>query len=118
MFGNNMQRLSTRLLNKFGNNLVYKNVETRGDYDPQTGDNVHTTKQYNIKGTFTGYATSDVVAGVANIDDLRLTIPIQDFLPTKDDEVLLGGKWWNVMQIGKITTQDLDVLYELQMRSK
>ncbi len=117
MFADNMQKTATRLLNKFGNAIEYVKVTT-GGYDVDIGDNVKTTESHMIQGLLMPYASSDLIPGVISIDDVKLSLPVQSFTPSKEDHIIVDGKSWKVMAVVLTTSQDKSILYQIQLRSQ
>ena len=107
---------ATKLIKKFGDTATLREV-TQGVYDPQTGSTADTFVDYVVKAVAEEYASNELVAGIINMDDVRLMID-NKYKPTKDWLVIYDNSTWEIINVSRLSTSDTKVYYELQIRSK
>ena len=117
MFLTKMQKVSKKLIDKFGDDVTLIEY-VRGAYNPDTGeyDTIHT--DYPTKAHISQFDASLVVAGVVNMEDMKLLCyNFADVIPTKDWKVSLQGKLLTVVSVNNVVTaQNGFITFELQCR--
>jgi len=112
-----MQKVSKKLIDKFGDDVTLIEY-VRGAYNPDTGeyDTIHT--DYPTKAHISQFDASLVVAGVVNMEDMRLLCyNFADVIPTKDWKESLQGKMLTIISVMNVETmQNTFLTYILQCR--
>ncbi len=111
------REIADSLTKRFGNTIVLSKV-TQGVYNSVTGETPKTSVNHTVKAVISEYTSSELVAGVIDISDLKAMIYASDFEVDKSWSVSYKGKQFNIMNVLTQTTSDEDIYYELQLRNK
>ena len=117
MFADKMAKVAKKLIDKFGDDGALVNY-SRGAYNPDTGEYDKVRTEYDTKIHISQFDNSLIVAGVVNMDDMRiLCYNFGNVLPDKDWKVLVQGVEINIIAVQNIiTAQNKLITFELQCR--
>jgi len=117
MFADNMAKVAKKLIDKFGDDASLVNY-SRGAYNPDTGESDKIRTEHPTKIHISQFDNSLVVAGVVNMDDMKiLCYNFDNVLPDKDWKVLMQGVEINIIAVQNIiTAQNKLITFELQCR--
>ena len=118
MLLDNLQRMSDRLIGKYGNTITLFEVTTQGAIDFDTGIPANTYHPHPLKAVAMPYHTSELIPNVIDIDDVRFMIYAFDFKLTKEWYIMHQGDEFAIMHFKKITIQDGNIVYQIQGRRK
>jgi len=116
MFSSNLKSTAKRLLKDYGNSIILEEV-IEGVRDSNIGLSNDTTIDHPMKANLSFYATSDEPLDITNINDMLVLIET-DLVPSKKWNVKYNNQIWNIINIRITTAQDMNIVYELQVRSK
>jgi len=117
MFADNMQKVAKRLIDKYGDDALLVEY-ARGAYNVDTGQyDTHRT-EYQTMVHASQFDSSLVVAGVVNMDDIKLLCyNFGNVLPNKDWKVDMQGVELTIIAVNNVvTTQNKFITFELQCR--
>jgi len=115
MFSDNMRALTDKLTKKFGDTVTLQEP-VQGAYNPDTGRNTNTYTDHVIKAVISSYDSTDIIQGVIEMNDLRVFLYAKDFTPQKEWTVEYQGDKYSTVHVSRLSTQDKNVYYELQVR--
>ena len=115
--GSRLKKIPDRVYKRLGNTATVTQVVASSVYDVDTGT-YPTVKTPNVlRCGVSNYLSNEIISGVINITDMKLTVPSKDFDITKQWEVEYRGDVWSIMNIGFLDTDDERIYYELQVRA-
>jgi hypothetical protein len=117
MFLTKMQKVAKKLIDKFGSDVAIIEV-IRDAYNPDTGEMEEFELEHPTKAHISNFDTSLVVAGVVNMEDLKLLCyNFDNILPEKGWYVDVQGKRLTVISVNNVVTaQNGFITFELQCR--
>lgn len=118
-FDARMVSLAQRLTSKFGESLTFTRV-TQGAYDASDGTTATpTTTNYTANAVPQDYTEFERALESVQQDDVRLCVEKSATDPTEPlvgDTVALDSITYKIVNVGKMTTRGVDVMYILQCR--
>jgi len=117
-FSRDMRKTATDLIKQFGDSCVLTKVSKNGEYDPNTGKTIKTTKDFAIFGS----VNSDVNNHFASLQNSNLlaftstSVMIAWFGEEVDSTWLYNGQ--NIITVTPIRTQNDIVAYTLSIGEK
>lgn len=111
-----LRKTATKLLGRFGGDVTISRV-TVGSYNATTGAVSPTTSTTIVKGVLEDVRereVNDLIKG----NDKKLTIAAADlsYEPTVTDQVTIGGRVLQVIQVDKIEQDNTAIVYQLFLR--
>jgi hypothetical protein len=102
-------------IDRYGNDVVL-NILTDGNIDFDTGQSQQTVTSYEMKALVLQYATSELIEGVININDLKCTLQFPTKI-NKGDNVVIAGVKYVVINVFPLIRDNKIVKQSLQLRS-
>ena len=112
----NLYKTAVRLIDKYGSNVDLE-LPTTSRYDTVKGENVGMVTRIKGKAFIESVASSDIVDGIVNIDDVKILMVANNL--NKGDKVIHKLKTYKVIAIiDRIEAQDLPIVFTVIGRSK
>jgi hypothetical protein len=111
-----LRKTASKLMAKFGGEVTFRRV-TAGAYNPTTGTSTPSTATTTIRGVLDDVnerETNDLIKGT----DKKLTIAAADlaFEPVVSDQVTVGGRAMQIVQVNKIEQDNTAIVFEIYLR--
>lgn len=114
-FSTKMKATARKLISSFGDDIdIVKYSE--GVYDPTIGTTPKTEVITPSKASVSFFTSNDLIEGVINMGDATATIET-DLPLDKSYDIDYKGKRYNIENIDTVSTQNLNVIYRVQMRA-
>jgi len=115
---NRMKSLAKRLLDEDGRAIDLVKYTRGGQINPDTGEYPTSREVFPTYGYISNYDTSLIVAGVVNMDDLRILFyNFNGQLPDKDWKVSIHGDELTVISVNNVQMlKETFITFELQCR--
>jgi len=117
-FASNRRKSAKKLIDKYGTDAYLVEVHN-GTYDPISGETPTSEILHPTKVHISRFDNSLVVAGVVNMDDLKVMLYATDKVQIASMEFKLeiGGERLNIISVQDvITAQNQAIIYTLQVR--
>jgi hypothetical protein len=110
-----LRKVAQTVLTKFGTAVTIRRVA--GTYDVATGISTPSNSDTTVKGRLGNY-TDRELSNTVHAGDRKLEIAAADlaFQPSVDDEVLIAGVSYDIVNVKPTLATDLPALYVLQLR--
>lgn len=111
-----LRKTASKLMVKFGGELTIRRITT-GAYDPTTGTATPTASESVVRGVLEN-VTQRELNDLIKSSDKKLTIAAADlaFEPSVADQVTVGGRIMQTVQVNKIEQDNLAIVFELFLR--
>jgi hypothetical protein len=112
-----LRDLATRLSDDFGKAFTIKEL-TGSTYDPGTGTNVPSYTDHAVTGVVRSYREDLIDGSSVQVGDLSVQVPAAQltFTPDTDDDVILDGNTWSVVNVRRTYGGDQVAYFRLQVR--
>ena len=103
------------MVGKVGEAVTYRSVTS--SYNVATGQNTETATDTSVRVRVKGYAPREA-HGDIQAGDRKVFLAAYglSFAPKKGDRLQIGGQWFSVISINRLTLRDSEALYILQVR--
>jgi hypothetical protein len=111
-----MRKAATTVVGKFGTDVTIRRV-TATAYSPSAGTMAPVTVDTTIKGRIEEYRDRQL-SDTIRAGDRKVTIAAADIAlaPTIEDQVVVAGLGYNVVNVTREMATDLAAIYVLQLR--
>ena len=111
-----LRKTASKLMAKFGGEVTFRRV-TAGAYNPTTGTSTPSTATTTIRGVLDDVnerEANDLIRGT----DKKLIIAAADlsFEPLISDQVTVGGRVMQIVQVTKIEQDNTAIVFEIFLR--
>ncbi len=119
MSASSLKKSGKRMINKKGNSIT---IVHKYDcvYEPSLGEHVCSETRYPLKATVSNFTSQELQSDFVSIDDLKALVETDvNIKKTEEDEgytVEYLGKEWKIINIRIITSEDLLIVQQLQIR--
>jgi len=111
-----LRKTASKLMAKFGGEVTIRQITT-GLYNPTTGTAKPTVSENVVRGVLEN-VTQRELNDLIKSNDKKLTIAAVDlaFEPSVADQVTVGGRIMQTVQVNKIEQDNLAIVFELFLR--
>lgn len=111
-----LRKTASKLMAKFGGQVTIRRITT-GVYDPTTGTATPTASETVVRGVLEA-VTERELNDLIKSTDKKLTVAAVDlaFEPSVADQVTIGGRIMQTVQVNKIEQDNLAIVFELFLR--
>lgn len=111
-----LRKVASKLMLKFGGEITIRRITT-GIYDPTTGTASVSASETTVRGVLedvTEREVNDLIKGT----DKKLTIAAADlsFEPAVSDQVTVGSRIMQAVQVNKIEQDNTAIVFEIFLR--
>ncbi len=116
-FYSQLASTGTRLLAKYGRDVVLRKVTQSGSYNPATGSQANTTSDTTYKGVVLDYKDGETeVQGELVLKGDKQLLLEPAAAPTAQDAILIGGVLFQVLSVKEVNPAGTRVLRVLHLR--
>jgi hypothetical protein len=111
-----LRKTASKLMLKFGGEMTFRRI-TVGAYDPNTGTASSSASTSTVRGVLEDVAereVNDLIRGT----DKKLTVAAADlsFEPAVSDQVSVGGRTLQTIQVNRIEQDNTAIVFEIFLR--
>jgi hypothetical protein len=112
-----LRDLATRLSDDFGKAFTIKEL-TGSSYDPGSGTVTNDYTDHAVTGVVRSYREDLIDGSLVQVGDLSVHVPAAQlaFTPDTDDDVILDGTSWSVVNVRRTYSGDQVAYFRLQVR--
>jgi len=116
-FSDRMKKLGQKLINKYGNDVIYV-IRENCSYDPSVGENVCTEVKSQIKATFTNFSIDELAGDNVQAEDILILVAEDVHFLASDrlEAVGIPNIRFTVIDTQNVTVQNLTVVQRIHLR--
>jgi hypothetical protein len=111
-----LRKTASKLMAKFGGEVTFRRVAA-GIYNPTSGVSLPVTTTTTVRGVLDNVSESEV-NDLIKATDKKLTIAAADlaFEPAVSDQVTVGNRVMQIVQVNKIEQDNTPIVFEIILR--